>query len=86
MTVHFSDTMTLPDDIAAKQAKAQAWFRALRDRIFAAFEAIETDVRGPHADRPAGRFELSPWDRAAGGGGAIGQLPGRGWGKARGHI
>ena len=38
MTVHFTDTMTLPDDIAAKQATAQAWFRALRDRIFSAFE------------------------------------------------
>ena len=68
MTV-ISDTMTLRHDIAAKQATAQTWFRALRDRIFAAFETIEADVQGPNAHLPAGRFEITPWDRAAGGGG-----------------
>jgi coproporphyrinogen III oxidase len=86
MTVHFTDTMTLPDDIAAKQATAQAWFRALRDRIFAAFEQIEAEVRGPHADRPAGRFEITPWDRAGGGGGEMGMLHGRVFEKAGVHI
>jgi coproporphyrinogen III oxidase len=86
MTVHFTDTMTLPDDITTKQATAQAWFRALRDRIFAAFERIEADVQGPHADRPAGKFEVTPWDRAAGGGGEMGMLHGRVFEKAGVHI
>jgi coproporphyrinogen III oxidase len=86
MTVHFTDTMTLPDDITTKQATAQAWFRALRDRIFAAFEQIEADVQGPHADRPAGKFEVTPWDRAAGGGGEMGMLHGRVFEKAGVHI
>jgi coproporphyrinogen III oxidase len=86
MTVHFTDTMTLPDDITTKQATAQAWFRALRDRMFAAFEQIEADVQGPHADRPAGKFEVTPWDRAAGGGGEMGMLHGRVFEKAGVHI
>jgi coproporphyrinogen III oxidase len=81
-----SDTMTLPDDIAAKQATAQAWFRTLRDRIFAAFEQIEADVQGPHTDRPAGKFEITPWDREAGGGGEMGMLHGRVFEKAGVHI
>ena len=78
--------MTLPPDITAKQANAQAWFRALRDRIFASFERIEADVTGPHADRPAGTFEITPWDRAAGGGGEMGMLHGRVFEKAGVHI
>ncbi len=86
MTVHVSGTMTLPDDIEDKKIAAQAWFRALRDRIFAAFEAIEADVQGPHADRPAGKFEITQWDRAAGGGGEMGMLHGRVFEKAGVHI
>ena len=87
MTVHFTGTMTtLPHDIATKQATAQSWFRALRDRIISAFEAIEADVQGPHADLPAGRFEISPWDRAAGGGGEMGMLHGRLFEKAGVHV
>ncbi len=85
MTV-ISDIMTLPDDIAAKQATAQAWFRALRDRIFAAFEQIEAGVAGPNAHLPAGKFEITPWDRAAGGGGEMGMLHGRVFEKAGVHI
>ena len=85
MTV-ISDTMTLPHDIEAKQAKAQTWFRALRDRIFTAFERIEADVQGPNALMPAGRFEITPWDRAAGGGGEMGILHGRVFEKAGVHI
>ena len=86
MTVHFTDTMTLPDDIEDKKTAAQAWFRALRDRIFSAFEAIEADVQGPNADRPAGKFEITPWPRAAGGGGEMGMLHGRVFEKAGVHI
>lgn len=86
MTVHFTYPMTLPPDIDIKQSTAQAWFRALRDRIVAAFETIEADVQGPHADRPAGKFEISPWDRDAGGGGEMGMLHGRVFEKAGVHI
>ncbi len=86
MTVHFTDTMTLPDDIDDKKTTAQAWFRALRDRIIAAFESIEADVSGPNAHMPAGKFEITPWDRAAGGGGEMGMLHGRVFEKAGVHI
>jgi len=86
MTVHSNSTMTIPQDIAAKQATAQAWFRALRDRIVSAFEQIEADVTGPNAHLPAGRFEISPWDREAGGGGEMGMLHGRVFEKAGVHI
>ena len=86
MTVHVTDTMTLPDDIAAKQAMAQHWFRALRDRIFSAFEQIEADVDGPNAQLPPGRFEVTHWDRAAGGGGEMGMLHGRVFEKAGVHV
>lgn len=78
--------MTLPQDIESKQATAQAWFRTLRDRIVAAFHAIEDEVSGPNSDMTPGRFEISPWDRAAGGGGEMGMLHGRVFQKAGVHI
>ncbi|TCM80964.1 oxygen-dependent coproporphyrinogen oxidase [Rhodovulum steppense] len=40
--------------------RAAAWFRALRDEIVAAFEALEdAQATGPLRDAPAGRFEVS---------------------------
>jgi coproporphyrinogen III oxidase len=78
--------MTLPSDIDGKKLKAQTWFRALRDQIMAAFERIEADVVGPNAHRPAGKFEISPWQRVAGGGGEMGMLHGRVFEKAGVHI
>ncbi len=86
MTVHFSSTMTLPNDIDDKKTTAEAWFRNLRDRICAEFEAIEAQVQGPNSHMDPGKFEISPWDRAAGGGGEMGMLHGRVFQKAGVHI
>ena len=79
--------MTTPmHDMDGKKLTAQAWFRDLRDRICAAFEAIETDVQGPHAERDPGCFERTPWNREAGGGGEMSMLHGRVFEKAGVHI
>jgi coproporphyrinogen III oxidase len=78
--------MTLPADIASKQQRAADWFRSFRDQLCASLESIEADVTGPHADRPAGRFEITPWDREAGGGGEMGMLHGRVFEKAGVHV
>ncbi len=48
------------------QAPARAWFEGLRDRICAAFEAIEGGAR----------FEQKPWTREGGGGGVISLMRG----------
>ncbi len=46
--------------------QAAAWFAALRDRICAAFEAIEDAYAGPDATTlAAGRFVRKPWERRA---------------------
>ena len=60
----------------AEQAAARAWFENLRDRICAAFEAIEREA-GSDA-----RFERIAWDRSDdsgedGGGGVRGVMKGR---------
>ncbi|ABQ67762.1 Coproporphyrinogen oxidase [Rhizorhabdus wittichii RW1] len=66
--------MTLQLD--AQQTAARAWFESLRDRICAAFEAIEAEA-GSDA-----RFGYTPWNRdddpaGAGGGGVRGLMKGR---------
>ena len=48
--------------------RAAVWFRDLRDRITTAFEALEDRAPG---DAPAGRFEVTPTERADDGGGGI---------------
>jgi coproporphyrinogen III oxidase len=60
------------------QDRARTWFETLRDRICAAFEAIEDDCRLPGSEGlPPGRFERQPWDRPGGGGGVMGVMRGR---------
>lgn len=57
----------------SEKARASAWFETLRDRICAAFEALEDRLDGgPHAGLPAGRFERKVTERAADGGGGGG--------------
>jgi len=77
-----------PPNVAHEALKpaARAWFEALRDRICAAFEAIEDALDdapgGPLADRPAGHFDRSAWQRPTddgtdGGGGIMSVMRGR---------
>lgn len=70
MTRSVSD---LPSGTAdAQKSEAAAWFRLLRDRIVAAFEEIEDrHTSGPGSELPAGRFEVTPTQRADNGGGGI---------------
>jgi coproporphyrinogen III oxidase len=64
-----------------RKARAAGWFAELRDRICAAFEALEDgQTSGPHAGLPAGRFERLETRREAeegeGGGGIMAVLRG----------
>ena len=71
-----------PPPHAALQDAARQWFAALRDRLCAAFEAIEQEQDGPLADRPPGSFAATTWrrpteDGSDGGGGEMRLLRGR---------
>lgn len=74
----------LPDDLDAKKETARLWFEALRDRLCAAFEDLEDSFGDENV--PAGRFERTPWDREAGGGGVMSMLRGRVFEKAGIHT
>ena len=54
-----------PGTLDGRKAKARAWFERLRDDICAAFEVLENALPAdaPHADRAAGRFTRTPWNR-----------------------
>ena len=65
------------DLLLERKERAHAWFEQLRDEICAAFEAIEAAHSGPLADRPAGRFERTRWERPGGGGGVMSVMRGR---------
>ncbi len=68
--------MSLPSE--DQKQRAAAWFTELRDRVCAAFEAIEDELEGANAARfaevPPGRFQQTAWqrepqdDESAGGG------------------
>jgi len=61
-----------------QQQQAQAWFETLRDRLCAAFEALEDEyaVASPRP-APAGRFERKAWAREGGGGGVMAVMHGQ---------
>src|SRR5690606_9385911 len=65
---------TPPDGVGSLEQAARAYFEDLRDRICAAFEALEDEAAGP---APAGRFQRKAWDRPGGGGGVMSIMKGR---------
>ena len=58
---------------------ARAWFEELRDRLCAAFEAIEDAASGDNVPDylPPGRFQRETWERPGGGGGVMSVMRGR---------
>ncbi|MDO5605634.1 MAG: oxygen-dependent coproporphyrinogen oxidase [Paracoccus sp. (in: a-proteobacteria)] len=64
------------DEMTQERGEAARWFRTLRDRITAAFEALEDRGSG---DLTPGRFEVTPTQRGAdgdGGGGIMSVMRG----------
>jgi coproporphyrinogen III oxidase len=80
MATPLPDAVTLDD----RKDRARAWFEHLRDDICAALETVEDALPAGAAlaDRPAGRFKRTPWQRAdhtgnPGGGGVMSMMHGR---------
>ena len=62
----------MTDPFDSRKSRASVWFRSLRDRIVASFEALE----GNHGTGTPGRFEVTPTVRADGGGGVMSVMRG----------
>jgi coproporphyrinogen III oxidase len=65
------------DELEQRKARAQDWFRELRDAICAEFEAIETELTGTFAEREPATFQRKQWQREGGGGGEMSIMKGR---------
>jgi coproporphyrinogen III oxidase len=81
------------DKTEQRKETARVWFESLRGQILAAFETVEDALPAgaPFADRPAGRFVRTPWDRTdhsgkPGGGGVMAMIKGRVFEKAGVHV
>jgi len=86
---HLAST-SLPPDLEGKKVVAADWFAELRDRIIAAFEAIE-DEAAAVSGLQAGRFVRKPWERtdhtgAPGGGGVMSVMHGLVFEKVGVHV
>jgi coproporphyrinogen III oxidase len=73
-----------PGQLESNKARACAWFESLRDAICDALESLEDALpkEAPLADRAAGRFKRTAWERtdhsgAPGGGGVMSMMSGR---------
>jgi len=58
-------------DASPRRAEASVWFAELRDRLCAAFEAIEDEYVARTGQGTAGRFERKSWSREGDGGGGV---------------
>jgi len=85
--------MTVNKSLEQHKTSARLWFERLRDDLCQAFERLEVELPASAAlaDRPAGQFAISPWQRqdhggGPGGGGRMSLLKGRVFEKAGIHT
>ena len=85
--------MTVDKSLEQHKTNARLWFEKLRDDLCQAFERLEAELPASAAlaDRPAGQFAISPWQRqdhggGPGGGGRMSLLKGRVFEKAGIHT
>ncbi len=79
--------------VETRKERARVWFETLRDDLCAAFEALEDTLPAgaPLAERAAGRFTRTAWNRtdhngAPGGGGVTAMMKGRVFEKVGVHV
>ena len=73
-------------DLQTRKARATAWFETLRDQLHRAFERLEDEAPADLYPGAPGRFVLTPWERAEGGGGVMGMMHGRLFEKVGVHV